>query len=140
MFPRVCWDCEPNAVQLLILNRGIETGVRNGSCQCVAANFAGFNFYDSSIGKRNSRVGDARDFRKYSLHFRNAGASRHVRHRQSNLLNCRNGGYWRLRSFGFLGTRLLLRLASKRHNNRENTDERQLSGAHVYLPPFKNFN
>ena len=62
----------------LILDRCLETGVRNGRRQCVGRNFAGFDLYDGFIRKRDIRIGDAGDFRKYSLHFRNTGTSRHV--------------------------------------------------------------
>lgn len=106
----------------LIPHRCLETGVRNCSRQCVGGNSAGFDLYDGFIRKGNSRIGDTSDFGKYSLYFRNAGASGHVRHRQSNLLNCGNGCLLRLSSFGFLSARLLFRLTSKYHDNSENAD------------------
>ena len=63
---------------LLILDICFKTGICNGSRQRVGRNFAGFDLDNGFIRQRNIRIGDARDFRKYSLHFRNAGTSRHV--------------------------------------------------------------
>ncbi len=111
-----------HAMLFLIPHRCLKTGVSDSRRQCVGGNFAGFDLYDGFIRKGNSRIGDTSDFGKYSLYFRNASTSRHVRHRQRNLLNCGNGCLLCLSSFGFLSARLLFRLTSKYHDDSENTD------------------